>query len=231
VFFSFSGSKLPGYILPAFPAAAVLIGRDLERPRGWAAWGAGALLAGMGLAGLFLGRPELGMRGAEAMNFAAFSVLIALIYVGILFLRDARAAGRALPFCFAAMIFLMTYLLFPALANRESIRPLALQASAKALPGERLIFFVNYDHGINFYATGLPLRDTKSELVTLFSSDEISLLASASPSRSLLVLSHKRWMNDLTSAPKLRTEVLGEQALHVRCSPDCDWVLLRAYPK
>ncbi len=31
VFFSFSGSKLPGYILPSFPAIALLIGLELDR--------------------------------------------------------------------------------------------------------------------------------------------------------------------------------------------------------
>ena len=31
VFFSFSGSKLPGYILPVLPAAAVIVGRQLRR--------------------------------------------------------------------------------------------------------------------------------------------------------------------------------------------------------
>src|SRR5256885_9459429 len=31
IFFSFSGSKLPGYILPIFPAAALLIALELER--------------------------------------------------------------------------------------------------------------------------------------------------------------------------------------------------------
>src|SRR5262249_4152791 len=31
LFFSFSGSKLPGYILPIFPAIALIVGRELDR--------------------------------------------------------------------------------------------------------------------------------------------------------------------------------------------------------
>src|SRR6185312_12427865 len=40
LFFSASGSKLAPYVLPIFPAAALLVGRSLARE-----WSAGALLA------------------------------------------------------------------------------------------------------------------------------------------------------------------------------------------
>src|SRR5687767_15922974 len=36
LFFSFSGSKLPGYILPVLPAAALLITERLVSPSKWA---------------------------------------------------------------------------------------------------------------------------------------------------------------------------------------------------
>lgn len=91
-----------------------------------------------------------------------------------------------------------------------------------------MVFFVNEDHGINFYATELPWRDTKSELVVLTSADNIALMIAASPTKSLLVASRKRWVDGLQKSEKLLTEKLGEQNFNARCSPDCDWVLLRA---
>jgi hypothetical protein len=91
-----------------------------------------------------------------------------------------------------------------------------------------LIFFVNQDHGVNFYATGLPLRDHRSDLVTVFSSDEIALLVEASRSQSILIASRKRWSDGVMKSEKLQTEMIGEQKFNAQCSPDCDWVLLRA---
>lgn len=228
VFFSLSESKLPGYILPVFPAVALLIGRDLPTFRPWVGVMTGALIVLTGIAALFVGSRELGVSGPEARIMATLIALAALVYLGTLLLWGIQGASRFLPVAMAMLIISVTHLLFPALAKRDSIKSLAILASQAAQPGERLVFFVNHDHGINFYATGLPLRDTKSELVTLVSPEEISLLAAGSRSRSLLVISRKRWMDGLTHADKLRAEVLGEQPLGARCSPDCDWVLLRA---
>src|SRR5262245_9685673 len=121
-----------------------------------------------------------------------------------------------------------THLVSPGLGNRESLKKLSLMAVAAALPSERLVFFVNHDHGINFYATGLPLRDNRSELVTVTSVDEIALLIEASRSQSLLIISPKRWSDGVTKAEKLQVENIGEQEFNANCSPECDWVLLRA---
>ncbi|MDX2034428.1 MAG: glycosyltransferase family 39 protein [Blastocatellia bacterium] len=228
VFFSFSGSKLPGYILPVFPAVALLIGGGLRTMRSWVGLTTGALIALTGIAALLVGSRELGVSGPEVRTVATLIIVTALVYLGTLLLWGMAGAARFLPAAVAMLVVAVSHLLFPALARRESIKPLAILASQAAQPGERLVFFVNHDHGINFYATGLPLRDTKSELVTLVSPDEIRLLAAGSRSRSLLVLSRRRWVDGLLRADQLRAEALGEHPLGARCSPDCDWVLLRA---
>jgi 4-amino-4-deoxy-L-arabinose transferase-like glycosyltransferase len=51
-FFSYSSSKLPGYMLPVFPALALLAGVYLEKASRFAAQSAAALLAVVGAAGL-----------------------------------------------------------------------------------------------------------------------------------------------------------------------------------
>jgi len=58
--------------------------------------------------------------------------------------------------------------------------------------------------------------------------DEIALLIKASRSQSVLIVSRKRWVDGVTKAEKLQTEKIGEQEFNARCSPGCDWVLLRA---
>jgi 4-amino-4-deoxy-L-arabinose transferase-like glycosyltransferase len=239
LFFSFSGSKLPGYILPIFPAVALLVGGELER--WWAVVKSTSLsllivltaifiiAAGVGTA--IIGQRELGIAPRSAWLLAGVAIVVTLIYLGALVLRGGRTATLLLPFGLAALIIAAAHLVFPALGRRESLRDLSLVAINAALPGERLVFYVNHDQGVNFYATRLPLRDTRSELITLFSAHELGLLAQASGSQSLLVVTPKRWRESLATTAELQTEQLGEQNFGARCSPDCDWLLLRVRRK
>lgn len=238
VFFSFSGSKLPGYILPVFPAVALIVGKELIR---W--WSnetplpnkqgylTGALIIAVGIGSGVVLQRELGVDARAAWVMGAAAVLIAAVYLGLLFFKSGRAATLYLPFGLAVIVIAAAHLVFPGLGNRESLKKLSLMAVEAARPSERLIFFVNQDHGINFYATGLPLRDNRSELVTVTSVDEIALLVEASRSRSVLIASRKRWSDGVTESGKLLVEKIGEQDFNARCSPGCDWVLLRAQKK
>jgi len=235
LFFSFSGSKLPGYILPIFPAVALTVGRELDRwwsdesspPRAQSYLTAGLIVAA-GIGSGFLLQRELGVSARDAWLMGSVAVLAAAIYLGLLFFRSGRTATLYLPIGLAVIVVAAAHLVFPGLGNRESLKKLSLTAIGAALPSERLIFFVNHDHGINFYATGLPLRDNHSELVTVTSVDEIALLVEASRSQSLLIISPRRWSDGVTKSERLQVEKIGEQEFNAHCSPECDWVLLRA---
>lgn len=236
LFFSFSGSKLPGYILPVFPALALLIGDELEKvwdetnqaksaniilPTGlWIA------LAALGV--IVVGREDLRFSYRAVLPLAITLLLIATVYLMAWRLRSGRAATLALPFCLAGVVVVAAHTFFPVLGNRESLRDLAQTAARQARPDEKLIFYVNADHAFDFYAADLPLRDTKSELVTTTSADNLALLITASKCQSMLVASPKRWSDGVTKSEKLITENLGEQNFNAKCSPECDWVLLRA---
>jgi 4-amino-4-deoxy-L-arabinose transferase-like glycosyltransferase len=236
VFFSFSHSKLPGYILPVFPAVGLLIGRELER---W--WGetpstgrrnlclvTALWIIAVGVGFGVYGQEEFGMTPREAWTLPAIAALVAVTSMILLAMRGGRAATLFLPFGLAVVVIATVSLVFPTLGRRESLRDLSLTAVRAARPSERLIFFVNQDHGINFYATGLPLRDNHSDLVTVTSVDEIALLIEASRSQSVLILSRKRSSDGVAKAENLQVEELGDQRFNARCSPGCDWVLLRA---
>src|SRR5262249_39654164 len=158
-------------------------------------------------------------------------VAVAVVYFALRILRGGAQATYFLPFGLALAVIVATYTVFPKLGEQESLRSLAQLAARSAISDERLIFYVNADHAFDFYATDLPLRDTKSELVTTTSPDNIALMVEASKTHSLLVASPKRWSDAVTASDKLTTEKLGEQNFNARCSPDCDWVLLRARRK
>ncbi len=237
LFFSFSESKLPGYILPIFPAVALLVGEELDRwlserpPSKAFGFLTAMLIVAVGIGSGVVLQRELGVGARDAWIMAAITISIAVVYFGLLLARGARAATFYLPFGLAVIVIAAAHLVFPGLGKRESLRELSLMAVQAARPAERLVFFVNQDHGINFYATGLPLRDNRSDLVTAMSPDEIALLIEASRSRSLLVASRKRWSDGVMKSEKLRVDIIGEQGFNARCSPGCDWVLLRARKK
>lgn len=228
LFFSFSGSKLPGYILPVFPALALLIGLELER---W--WttptarslqlsgvATGLLLLAAAAGVLVLGRQELDITQFQASALAGVTALVALLYLGFLLFKSGRAATLFLPAGIAAMLLATVHLLFPALGQRESLRELFSAVKQAAQPSERLVFYVNSDHGIDFYAPELPLRDATSDLRTVTSNAEI--LQVWQGGESLLLLSPQRWAGDVANAT-----VLFEDTRKLRCSPGCNWVLLR----
>ncbi|MFZ4983885.1 MAG: ArnT family glycosyltransferase [Blastocatellia bacterium] len=237
LFFSFSVSKLPGYILPVFPALAMIIARQLED---W--WDESVpsrsqvvsvvLTAVM----IFVLAVIIGLRGAgllgldkfSAFRLAGFGVLIALCSVVIWFLLNIRAVTRFLPFGFALLVVAIVNIVTPVLAERETLKSLGELATRAAHPGERLVFYINSNHRINFYATALPLRDSKSYFVTVIDQAEIPGLIDRHGGESILVLAQREWSRLLEKSVFVRVDVLGEQRGPVKCSPKCDLVLLRA---
>jgi 4-amino-4-deoxy-L-arabinose transferase-like glycosyltransferase len=239
IFFSFSGSKLPGYILPIFPAVALLIGGELERwwlaphenesntPRAQLFLTA-ALMAAGGIAAVALLQRELGVSARDAWIMGSVTVLAAAVYPALLFFKNGRVATLYLPAGLAVIIIAAAHLAFPGLGNRESLKSLSLAALRQARQSERLIFFINNDHSVNFYAPYLPLRDNRAELMTAMTGEEIARLAEAGKCQSLLIMTPRLFGDDLMKEPSLLLEKLGEQKYNARCSPACDWVLLRA---
>jgi 4-amino-4-deoxy-L-arabinose transferase-like glycosyltransferase len=235
VFFSFSWSKLPGYILPVFPAVALMVGSELERwwsdesrPPMAPQFLTAPLTAAAGIgAGVLLQR-ELGLSARDAWLMGSIAVLASAVHLGLLFFKNGRVATLYLPIGLAVIVVAASHLVFPVLANRESLKKLSLMALDAARPYERLVFLINNEQSINFYATGLPLRDGRSELMTVYSTEEIATLIEAGRSQSLLIMSPKRWGDGLMKSANLRVEKIAEQGFNASCSPECDWVLLRA---
>jgi len=236
-FFSFSGSKLPGYILPVFPAVAMLIAQELEvwwvdgaRP----AWPIAATCLSLFAAGIYvaLGVPgQFGLEVFDAYRLATFMIMTSIVLLGIWFLISGRAAVYFLPFGFALIVLVLVNVFSPYLGETDSIKRIALTARNAARSDERLLFFVNHDHGINFYATDLPLRDGKSELITVFTAGEVEKYLRDSETKSLLVLSPRRWIGDLEKSGLFSIAAIGDQHGAAKCSPGCDWMLIRVESK
>ncbi|HKX33458.1 MAG TPA: glycosyltransferase family 39 protein [Blastocatellia bacterium] len=239
IFFSFSGSKLPGYILPIFPALALIVGLELERwwkeeePRHLrlAAVATALLLVVAGVLISLRGQREIGLNPFNGYKLATLAIVVAVVYLGLWFLLNGRVATIFLPFGLVLIVMATVNLVFPDLGRSESLRDLSVLAKQVARPGERLVFYITQDHGVNFYATDLPLRDRKSELITITALEEIEPLIRANGGTSILVLSQRRWISFLNRIPGVDEVWLGEQPNNLGCSPDCVWVLFRAQLK
>ena len=168
----------------------------------------------------FVGRRELDITPTAAGILVAVVALVAVVYLALLLGKDGRVATLFLPMGIVVILLTTVYTLFPALGQREALRDLLLSVKQAAQPDERLIFYVNSDHSIDFYAPALPLRDAASDLQTVFSNAEIQGALGTQP--SLLVLSPQRWASGVANA----SLVLTDQR-RLRCSPGCNWVLLR----
>jgi hypothetical protein len=151
-FLSFSGSKLPAYILPCFPAAALIAAMGLRSAGRAVAWSGALLLALVAVAGFVLGPHALanavGSKGAMPLPFAITVALLCLLYAATWLARARPAqAGLLVVFAFVALT--------PALKTYEgplgSPRPVTRLLSEMRGPAETVVEFSHFNAGVPFY--------------------------------------------------------------------------------
>jgi len=177
-FFSISHSKLIPYILPVFPAVAVLIGAGIVKtmregtPRFRAGFG---FFAGFGLllaVALFVValKPGLIRDPDQAAAIRPYAIgLGAILIMGVVqTIRSARRRGPVLAF---TSLGITTVLMFGVLVyatpwiQRPGTKDLALYVAAHAAPGDRIVHYREFFHDFTFYTRRLvDLAETKSEL-------------------------------------------------------------------
>ncbi len=167
-FFSISKSKLPPYILPIFPALAVLIGAWLARVAGETGGAARmrgglrvftfingllavALLAAVLKPGLIIHDPAQ----ALALQAPAFAMAATLLLGGIFvpWLAKIRGARQAIAGVTVTAVFFLAGLEFAA-PNiiKPGTKPLALLVKSLAKPGDRVMHYFDIFQGFCFYA-------------------------------------------------------------------------------
>lgn len=167
LFFTKSQSKLVPYVLPIWPAFAVLIGAWLAEKlrRGEAAPLRGGARAFTFICGLLavalvmvVSRPDLvrmDPRQAAALQPPAFAMAVVLLVGGVLVLwaakiRGARATVTAMA---ATMALFFGALQFAAPdINKPSTKELALYVQAHAQPGDRVLHYHEFFHDFTYYA-------------------------------------------------------------------------------
>lgn len=199
LFFSFSGSKLPGYILPVFPALSLIIANELrwEGERvGGARWTAlGMVLVGVGLGVYVVKELEAGWL------LGSLPVILSVIVAGYVWARGVWGV-----FCYAPVLVLfIATTLFPAIERDASIAPLSRVANAELRAGERVIFFGYLQYTPLFYTGGRVVTDGRVDAVRVDSAAEMEKYLEA----SLLCITKQSRVKELESA--YRVQVLGSQ--------------------
>ncbi len=206
-FFSISSSKLTGYILPVFPAIAILLAQQFNEwwenpPRTFWRWTITGLCALM-----IVGAAWLAVKSSNIiycnplviLQVSAALVLTAIICFSLLVLKSEREATLAMPFGLAIVLVMALRAFHPYVEFKQTTAEIAVKAREAATTNERLVFYINNHHSIDYYAPDMPLRDGHSELITLMKPEEVSQLIEQQPSKSLLVLSPYQWVGQLSA--------------------------------
>jgi 4-amino-4-deoxy-L-arabinose transferase-like glycosyltransferase len=202
VFFSASSSKLPGYILPVFPALALLAALALDRmtPKEWRRQllGAVVVVALLLAATPFLDRFATSPAQAEVHRSAALWVgagcVVALVGLALAWRLDAAGDPRRSMVVYAIALFLMATLVLrghEAFGRKSSGADLVAAIDAVAGPEVPIYAVRMLDHTLPFYLRRTP--------IPVEVADELEFGIAQEPGQSLPTLD--AFMQRWTSGP------------------------------
>jgi 4-amino-4-deoxy-L-arabinose transferase-like glycosyltransferase len=211
-FFSVSGSKLPGYILPALPAAALLVGERLSR----VARGEGSTLAirltGLLLLALAVGGMFYVRRTAYTSTACAALMLAPLFIAGMFALVMAHLRRAALMLTAGAMLLTVALAINcvgTAIGQRQSTRSLLEQAAARGHAQAPVCGLYVIERTSEFYAGERVMRDAAGEVLRFEGAAPV-LEAARRHGGTLLVFVPLDGLKQLTDFKPLDTEVIGD---------------------
>jgi 4-amino-4-deoxy-L-arabinose transferase-like glycosyltransferase len=217
LFFSFSTSKLPGYILPVFPALAFFMAVQIERllertemgSNRWLLLATAALLFIVSLALPYFARKEFQVDTISQLllAFVPFAAAIGLTVACLR--RNAWLSILSLVAMSPLIAIAITSLLFPGIENKSSLAPLSRVAAREMRPGEKMIFFNYMQYSPHFYTNGRVVRGIDGEAIRADNPDELALYLA--PHESLLCIARKRQLEQITDDPRFEASVIGSQ--------------------
>lgn len=211
-FFSFSGSKLPGYILPVLPAAALIAGERLtrflsgDRDGFWAMRITGALFAMFAIVGsVYVVRHD----NLSFRCVAMIGVPLTITAATCIFWTHRKIAS-AMIVIFATFTALVVALNcgVAGFASRESMRDLIQLANARGYSSAPVHALHQIDRSAEFYAAGRVVYASGGEPVRFESA--LDILEAARTNRApILVIVPIEYVHQLTGLPSARIDVLG----------------------
>lgn len=200
VFFSFSGSKLPGYILPSLPATALLIAdRLVQAESRWPMRATGVICLALA-AGGFVYASRSGQITIGCAELLAVPLVIAAAFA---FVR--REAALVLGVATFVLVLVLLRCAAPPVTRRESVRDLLRLADARGYAGAPVLAQRSDDRSAQFYAYDRVIYNAQGEPITF---DEVTLDEARAFGPRIVVLIPVRYVEDFRGASKI--EVLGD---------------------
>ena len=156
VFFSFSGSKLPGYLLPAIPAAAILIGERMARLTSgassrWPVLASGVIAVALACGGIYYAFTS-GAVSVRTAVLISLPILLAGLFA-VMCSRFVTAALLAVAFGSVFTLGLVVRFVAVEFADRQSTKQLLAMADSRGFASAPL-FIRRDDRSPEFYASG-----------------------------------------------------------------------------
>jgi 4-amino-4-deoxy-L-arabinose transferase-like glycosyltransferase len=189
LFFSFSGSKLTGYIMPAIPGAILLAAIPLVAyVRGQSGVGR-ARVTGLFLSLLAIALLVYAQRSGKVPVAGAMIVALPLGVAGLFALLQAQRRELCAVGIIGAMFLSVTLLTcgaVPPLLERGSMRAMLRVATERGYGNERVLMMETKERTAEYYAAGRLLYDANGEPTRLYGAGQV--WNALPPSGSALVL-------------------------------------------
>jgi len=218
LFFSFSGSKLPGYILPISPAMAIIIGAEVERV--WSGDRARVLMLAQWMTALCVLSIGIGLiifarREAVSLGGPAGALLFLPLMTAALSAVALGAGKRRWFIAGAAAVVLSAILctvanLLPVLRDEVSLKPLSLEAAAALRPGEKIGFYLKKDFAAVFYSEGRVLCSTRRG-ETFYALHQDMLADALARESSLILITDSHWLAGLEGDSRFEIQRIARQ--------------------
>jgi 4-amino-4-deoxy-L-arabinose transferase-like glycosyltransferase len=211
-FFSFSGSKLPGYILPVLPAGALIAGERLTKFLSGDRDGFWVMRITGGLFGMFavVGSIYVVRYGSLSLKCVAMIGVPLIITAATCIFWTHRKTVSALLVIFATFAALIVVLNcgVASFAARESMRDLIQLADARGYGSTPVYALHQIDRSAEFYAAGRVVYAADGEPVRFESA--LDILEAARKNRApILVIVPIEYIYQLTGLTSARTDVIG----------------------
>lgn len=218
IFFSFSVAKLPGYLLPVFPALAIIIGAEVERFWGdeperrlkAASWLTALVLAAITVASIVYTNDQLNEVSGWRIGLISLPAAVAAATVLFLAARRPRAFVLGTVAVMSSLVVSAVVLLLPVISERETLKSFSLKIATQLQPGERIGFFIKSDYAPVFYSEGRVVCDV-GEFDVLNALNEQTLVSALEHERTLIVITDERWRRDVEWFRLLNAELIQEQ--------------------
>ncbi|MEW6129785.1 MAG: glycosyltransferase family 39 protein [Acidobacteriota bacterium] len=216
LFFSLSESKLPGYILPVFPALAIILGKSFADY--WTKPATGLLKITAWLTAILLVSLSVGFVGylrTIPISSSPITLIIAAIPIGLALIGVVGLAlGKKAYLLFTSIAVILGLIISagiilpPYLNESVSLKRLSLDAAESLNADEKIAYYILKDFAAVFYAEGRVVCKNGEILNAL---KEDALIEELKSHHRLIIITRERWLTGLKNRPEIQMEPISQQ--------------------